>query len=445
MTLTGLAPALLLVAVLVLQALVPSRRMVIVMIGAALSCLLATATGVATTASILAELPWDVIVILVALGLLSEVFVETRIFARLAVWLAERSAGNPRRLLPWLAFGMWAVSGVVNNLTALLLVLPIVHILLSLMGVHQRYVSWTLGVMLVACNLGGAATPIGDFPAILLLGSGAMRFPDYLALAAPATLIALLALVAIVSWGVQPARGLATGGLAARLSVGTMRALHRGIRLDRRRLLIASAVLIAMIAAWLFAPADRGYGPELVAWLGVALLLVMQGPLGETLVRRRVDVEAALFLLALFVMVAAVRRAGVFGQIAASLVALPISPPLTLVLFLLVAGVLTGIFSAGPSMAALLEVADVLATRLPPAAVYVGLALSVCAGSSLFLTAATSGPMAQALTERAGLRSQSGDALRFGFGDFLPIGLLGFAIIQSVAVLWALGIVWLAG
>jgi Na+/H+ antiporter NhaD/arsenite permease-like protein len=149
-------------------------------------------------------------------------------------------------------------------------------------------------------------------------------------------------------------------------------------------------------------------------------------------------VEAVLFLLSLFVMVAAVRRTGVFGQVAAALADLPLGPVGQLVVFLLIAGVLTGVFSAGPSMAALLEVAESLARRLPPHAVYVGLALAVCAGSSLFLTAATSGPMAQALTERAELRDGDGRSLRFGFREFLPVGLLAFAIIQTLAVAWAL-------
>ncbi|HRI67230.1 MAG TPA: hypothetical protein PK156_23465 [Polyangium sp.] len=105
--------------------------------------------------------------------------------------------------------------------------------------------------------------------------------------------------------------------------------------------------------------------------------------------------------------------------------------------FLILAGVLTGLFSAGPSMAALLEVAASLAKRLPPSAVYVGLALSVCAGSSLFLTAATSGPLAQALTERADLRDAQGRRLTFVFFDFLPTGLLGFAVIEMVALVYA--------
>jgi hypothetical protein len=68
----------------------------------------------------------------------------------------------------------------------------------------------------------------------------------------------------------------------------------------------------------------------------------------------------------------------------------------------------------------------------------VGLALSVCAGSSLFLTAATSGPMAQMMVERADLRDLEGRRLRFGFVEFLPVGLLGFVAIESVAIGYAL-------
>ncbi|MBL8910974.1 MAG: hypothetical protein JNM17_09755 [Archangium sp.] len=111
-------------------------------------------------------------------------------------------------------------------------------------------------------------------------------------------------------------------------------------------------------------------------------------------------------------------------------------------IFLVVAAVATGLFSAGPSMAALLEVADVLSKQHPSEPIYVGLALSVCAGSSLFLTAATSGPLTQSLVERARLRALDGRPIRFGFAEFLPVGLVGFTVILAVSIartLWALG------
>jgi Na+/H+ antiporter NhaD/arsenite permease-like protein len=189
-----------------------------------------------------------------------------------------------------------------------------------------------------------------------------------------------------------------------------------------------------MIVAWMTLPADKGWTPELICWIGAGAALLVRPSLGERLIRRKVDVEAVLFLLGLFVMVVAVRRSGVFGGVARALVGLPIPPIAQLVVFVIAAGLLTALFSAGPSMASLLEVADALARVHPPNAVYVGLALGVCAGSSLFTTAATSGPLAQALTERADLRDSEGRPLRFGFMEFLPVGVLSFLVIEAVAI-----------
>ncbi|AUX44873.1 permease [Sorangium cellulosum] len=433
-----------LLGALLLQALLPSRRVLIVTGGAALACLASTLLGIATAPRLLAEVPWDVLVILVTLGLLSQLFAASRLFDRLAVLATRLSGADPFRVLLVFSLTMYVVSGVVNNLTALVLVLPVLHVLLKLMGTRQRYVSWLLGLLLVACNLGGAATPIGDFPAILLLGRGSMTFGAYLSHAAPATLCALAALLLVVRFAVRPAAGSPRDPVSARLTRAAMEALHRRVRADRRLVVPAAASLAAMVAAWLFLPAELGVGPELVCWLGTGAALLMARRLGERLARTGLDVEAVLFLLSLFVMVAAVRRAGLFEEVSRSLERLPVAPSLQLVLFLLLAGVLTGLFSAGPSMAALLDVAESLAERLPGPAVYVGLALAVCAGSSLFLTAATSGPLAQALTERADLRDVDGRPIRFGFFDFLPTGLLSFSIIQAVAIAYALLAVWAA-
>ena len=71
-------------------------------------------------------------------------------------------------------------------------------------------------VLLVSCNLGGAASPIGDFPAILLLGQGSMTFSAYLACAGPPTLVALALLLVLVRTFIRPARDLDADPLTRR-------------------------------------------------------------------------------------------------------------------------------------------------------------------------------------------------------------------------------------
>lgn len=429
----AILPAILVVA-LVLQAIWPRYRLLIVMGGAGATCLTTSLLGLGHAAQLLADVPWDVLVILVGLGLVSEVFVESRVFGVMAMRACRWSRADPRKIALLFAIGMYAHGGLVNNLTALLLILPMLLGLYKLVGVTQRYVTWSIGLLLVACNLGGAATPIGDFPAVLLLGGGKMTFTAYLVRALPATLVGLVVIVSLVVYGVRPERGLSKSPISAAITVDTMTALYRNVRVARRMLVPAAAALGAMIVAWMTLPAEKGWTPELICWIGAGAALLVRPSLGERLIRRKVDMEAVFFLLGLFVMVVAVRRSGVFGWVARELVALPIPPVAQLVVFVLSAGLLTALFSAGPSMASLLEVGDALAKVHPPNAVYVGLALGVCAGSSLFTTAATSGPLAQALTERAGLRDAEGRPLRFGFVEFLPVGILSFVVIEAVAI-----------
>lgn len=435
LTLAGL-----LLAALAVQALRPDLRVLVVTVAAGLASLATLVLGTATPRELLTSVPWDVLVILVSLGALSSVLAESRLFDRLAVAAARASRGHPARVTVVFAATMFVVSGLVNNLTALLLVMPVQLTLLGLIGPERRYVAWSLGLVLVACNLGGAATPIGDFPAILMLGGGRMSFEGYLERAAPATALILTALLVLVMAIVRPAREVASDPVSTRISCAVVEAMHRRVALRRRLALPVLGIVAAMFVAWTALPPDLGVTPELVCWLGGAAALCVAPRLGERTLRQRFDAEAVLFLLALFVMVLAVRSSGLFDALARSLLGSALPPPLQLGLFLALAGLATALFSAGPSMAALLEVADALAREGPGEVIYVGLALSVCAGSSCLLTAATSGPLAQALCERAELRDGQGAPVRFGFFDFLPVGLVSFLVIQCGAfayVAWA--------
>ncbi|MCA9493944.1 MAG: permease, partial [Myxococcales bacterium] len=158
MSLAAILTVAVLVTALVVQAFLPRYRLLIVSIGAAAASVITALSTEASTRSLLADIPWDVIVIVVALGLLSEQLASSRVFDLLAVGAARVSRGSPLRLGVLFVVGMYVVSGLVNNLTALLLILPVLLGLLNLLGVTRRYVRWTLGPMLVACNLGGAAT-----------------------------------------------------------------------------------------------------------------------------------------------------------------------------------------------------------------------------------------------------------------------------------------------
>ncbi|MBI1372493.1 MAG: permease [Phycisphaera sp.] len=421
------------IATIVVQAALPRCRLLTVLAGATTCALLAVAGGYSDMGDLWRNVPWNVIVILVCLKLFTDHVLQTNALGRSAVRACEMSRGSEAGLLIVFPMLMFALSGVVNNLAAMLVLLPVLLAIMKVLGPDQGYVSLLLSMLLVACNLGGAASPIGDFPAVLLLGQGKMSFNDYLMHAGiPAVLIAVLVQTAFVAvhWGRRRA---APDTLGRRFAVATIQRLYRRTRVRWGMLTPAGAVFLGMIIAW-----SCNVSPDLVALVGVAVLLAPTGKRGDDLIRQGIDVEPVVFLLGLFVMIAAVDAAGVLDAMAAPIFELDASPWLISCIFFVAVGVLTAIFSAGPSMAAFLPLAERMTVHLPAETVYVGLALSVCAGSSFFLTAATSGVLTQSHVDAARIATADGSHARFGFGQFLPYGAMSFVLIQSGAIAYVL-------
>lgn len=80
-------------------------------------------------------------------------------------------------------------------------ILPIVFVLLKTLEVDRTYICVFFATILALSNTGGAASPIGDFPAIVIMTSGITSFISYLTHAFP--LFALTSAVLIAVWGMR--------------------------------------------------------------------------------------------------------------------------------------------------------------------------------------------------------------------------------------------------
>lgn len=423
------------IVTLILQAVFPRKKMIIILDGAALSVVISLLVGQKTMKNIYDNVPWDVLVIVIGLGVFSTLFEKSRIFSVLSVRCAKFSKGNHFLLLVMFTTIMFFISAVLNNLTALMLLFPVLISILNSLGVTQKYIAVFFSLILVSCNLGGAATPIGDFPAILLMGTGVITFLNYLKMAFPLTLfIFLLLLSAAALFYFKKAR-IDTGKTEASFALLTMEKMYRQVKLDKSILTPGTMIFLIMFFLWMFG--DRwGLSPDAVCLLGLVILLIIKHEKGEEILRNRVDFESVIYFASLFIMVSCLAGSGILKEIADHLSKSFQAPWSIVSMLMLLTGFSTAIFSAGPSMATMLPIARAIIenNHLPGDIIYIGLALSVCAGSSFFLTAATSGPLAQTFVEKAGLRTLEKEPVTFNFSTFLPYGALSFAVIQLVAL-----------
>lgn len=425
------------ISTLALQAVAPGKKMVIITSGATISVVLSILIGRNTMKEIYTGIPWDVLAIVIGIGVFSTLFSMSRVFSVLAVWCSRLSKGSHFLLLLMFAAIMFFLSGVLNNLTALLLIFPILLSTLKSLGTTQKYIAILFSLILVSCNLGGASTPIGDFPAILLMGTGSISFTDYLVLAYPVTFIlfALFTLLAMVFYAKKVKLNI--GKVESHFALLTMEKLYRKVKIDRSILIPGIVIFSLMVLLWLVGDTIR-LSPDIVCLLGVVMLVILKHRQGEEILRTRIDFESIIYFASLFVMVSCLANSGILRTIALQLNHYFRTPLSIIFALMLLTGFSTAIFSAGPSMATMLPIAQtiIMQKNLPAEIIYIGLALSVCAGSSFFLTAATSGPLAQSFVEKANLKDLDNRRVSFNFLTFLPYGVVSFVIIQTAALIF---------
>lgn len=146
----------------------------------------------------------------------------------------------------------------------------------------------------------------------------------------------------------------------------------------------------------------------------------------------KIDVASTLFIACLFLFAGGIQATGVLNHIARVVIDLCGGDPYKLSAALIVlACVLTACFSAGPTTAVLIPIAESLRDQLPGHLEWWALSLGVLAGSSTTLLSATAGPIAANL-----LKQQTG--LELSYGDFLKLGLRTglFFTLGGISYVW---------
>lgn len=83
---------------------------------------------------------YDVLVILIVMELFTNLIAETGIMQLLAIKIAELSKGQKRLCLMMFGGMMFLISSCLNNITAVMMILPIVFVLLKTLEVDKKYI-----------------------------------------------------------------------------------------------------------------------------------------------------------------------------------------------------------------------------------------------------------------------------------------------------------------
>ncbi len=357
-----------------------------------------------------AAIDFNVIFLLVGMMIIANTLGKTGAFQWLAIRSAKLAKGNPIQILLFMAIITAVASAFLDNVTTVVLMAPLSLFVASILQVNPVPFLLTL---IMASNIGGTATLIGDPPNIII-GSGAdLDFLDFLAHLAPVILLILAVFLVMVFF-------LFRHQLQTRPELQ-----HRIMELDEsevltdRVLLRKSLLILFLVAVGFLLHGPLDYEPATVA-LGGATALILIGRQHPREALLDVEWSTIFFFVGLFMVVGGADEVGLLEDIGERMAdASGGHLSAATILTLWPAGILSSIVNQIPYAAAMIPVVEEMSQGLQVGdsasnPLWWALALGAGLGANFTPVAAAANVYVIGVADRAGYRVTFFQFLRYG-------------------------------
>jgi Na+/H+ antiporter NhaD/arsenite permease-like protein len=403
------------VVFLVALAIIASERVhrtQVALVGAAL----VVVSGVVDQEQATHAVDFNTIGLLVGMMVLVRLTEPTGVYNYLAIRAGQLARGRPVLVVVALTGTTALLSAFLDNLTTVLLMVPITFLLADTLDIP---VVPLIVMEIIASNIGGTATLIGDPPNILIAGATGLSFNAFLLNLGPAAALTLVVVVAGLYALYRPKLRIAQANRDRVMALDARQSIE-----DANELRRTLPVLVLTIVAFFFHQVLH-LEPATVALTGAAAALLVsrqsvEGTLGG------LEWATLFFFLGLFVMVGALEETGAIDRVAQAIAAVTGGDRTAELLGITwVAAVGSAVVDNIPFTAAMIPVVE----DLQPGgggddAYWWSLALGACFGGNATLIAAAANVAASGLAQRAGQPISFLGYLRVG----LPVTVLSMVL-----------------
>lgn len=252
---------------------------------------------------------YNVIFLLIGMMMIINITAKTGLFQWLAIKAAKVGGGYPMRIMLLLTVITAVVSAFLDNVTTVLLIVPVTIFIASALKVDP--VPYIIAEVL-ASNVGGAATLVGDPPNIMIASKAQLTYMDFIINMAPVIVIVMAAFMVTIKLVFRN-----------RLTV-TEERRQKVMQMDEREaisdhgLLWRCLFVLALTSAAFIFHSALHLEPATVALAGGSLLFLLAKEEPHDILR---DVEwpTIFFFVGLFIMVGAVVKAGLIAELSTAM------------------------------------------------------------------------------------------------------------------------------
>lgn len=282
------------------------HRTIAAMMGAILMIL----TGVISQEMAIHHIDFNTLGLLIGMMIIVAITGQTGLFNYIAIWSAKRAQANPIKILIYLAIVTAVFSAFLDNVTTVLLIVPVTIGITNKLQVDP--IPYLI-IQIIASNIGGTATLIGDPPNIMI-GSAVKELTF-------GAFINNLAIISIINLGVVLTvltflyrKGLSTTEIlkAELMSLDEMR------ELKDKKLLKKCLVVLTITILGFFVHQTFQMESSTVALSGAFLLLLIASRDHSFIehVMDKVEWTTIFFFIGLFIAVGGLIEVGIIKQIA---------------------------------------------------------------------------------------------------------------------------------
>lgn len=343
---------------------------------------------------------WNVIFFLIGMMLVISVLRETGVFMFVAIKTAKIARGHPLRIMLLMFLITAFASAFLGSVTTIMILVPII-----LLICHELEISPIpfIITMVVASNMGGASTMVGDPPNILIGSATDYTFLDFMINLTP---------VIIVTTGVS--LGLIVLFYRKRLKVSQrnrakLMSFNDEHLIQNKGMLILSGVVVLLMLI--------GLALESVLHLGTATLAMSAGLLlvgiggrkrVEQILVNDIDWVTIFFFIGLFMIVESLVETGLIDMVAGHIMsATDNEPRSTSIAILWLSGVFSAFIDNVPFVAAMIPMIEKIGTVITQQShidpIWWAMSLGTCLGGNGTLIGASANIVAVGIAKHNGI------------------------------------------
>jgi Na+/H+ antiporter NhaD/arsenite permease-like protein len=249
---------------------------------------------------------WNTLGLLAGMMLMVKVTEPTGVYTWLAIKAGQLSQGRPLWVVVSLACTTAVLSAFLDNLTTVLLMVPITFLLADALDIDPIPL---IVIEILVSNIGGTATLIGDPPNILIAGATDLSFMAFIVNLAPVALVTFVVVTAGLYLAFRRRLQVAPEARARVMELDARRSIEDMDELKRTVPVLVGTILL------FFAHQALHIEPATVAMTGATVMLFLsRQKLEDSLAG--IEWPTLFFFIGLFVMVGALEETGAIDEVA---------------------------------------------------------------------------------------------------------------------------------